>query len=437
MLAKFQKLFQQNFPNSVSKQLAVAISGGLDSMVLTDLLVKSDIEITLLHCNFTLRDAESDADATFVANYADQNKIPFFLQKMNTKQFASDYKLSIQMAARKLRYDWFEEKVSELKIGYIATAHHADDNLETILIMLSRGTGLDGLTGIPVQNGKLIRPLLPFSRKEILKYAKENNIQWREDSSNASTKYHRNKLRHEVIPILKELNPQILDTIQETINNLKQAQSLVADASRIIYQNVVQETFTGLVIPLDRFLELPNYEAYLYQWLQPFGFSAWQDIYDLVKAQSGKQVFSSTHMLTKNRNELILSKIDFESDIEKEFLILDANQTVNFPLNLKLERVNTIANPDSSSIFVDEDKIKFPLKLRNYQEGDYFYPFGMTGKKKLSKFFKDEKISVLDKKKVWLLCSDSKIVWVINHRLDNRFSVDTNTTNIIKITTST
>lgn len=435
MLVKFQKHFSQNFPNATSKKIAVAISGGLDSMVLTDLLLKSGFEITLLHCNFNLRDSESDADTTFVTAFAKENKLQNYVQSFDTKQFASDYKLSIQMAARKLRYDWFEEKISELNIHFLATAHHADDTLETILINLSRGTGLDGLIGIPVQNGKIIRPLLPFSRNEILAYAEENSIKWREDSSNTSTKYQRNKLRHEVIPILKEANPQILNSLQDTIQNLKQIQSLVADASRIIYSDVVQETFAGFVIILDRFLELPNYEAYLYQWLQPFGFTSWDDIYALPKAQSGKQVFSPTHVLTKNRNELILTKIESVSETEVEYFISDTNQIVNFPLNLKMERVNTISNPDSNCIFVDENKIKFPLQIRRYKEGDYFYPFGMMGKKKLSKYFKDQKISVLDKKNIWLLCSNSEIVWVINHRLDNRFSVDANTTNILKIST--
>jgi tRNA(Ile)-lysidine synthase len=242
-------------------------------------------------------------------------------------------------------------------------------------------------------------------------------------------------LRHEVIPILKETNPQILNSLQDTIQNLKQTQSLVADACRIIYSDVVQETFTGFVIILDRFLELPNYEAYLYQWLQPFGFTSWDDIYALPKTQSGKQVFSPTHVLTKNRNELILTKTESDSETEVEYFISDANQIVNFPLNLKMERANTISNPDSNCIFVDENKINFPLQIRRYKEGDYFYPFGMMGKKKLSKYFKDQKISVLDKKNIWLLCSNSEIVWVINHRLDNRFSVDENTTNILKIST--
>ncbi|MFT6749797.1 MAG: tRNA(Ile)-lysidine synthase [Flavobacterium sp.] len=435
MLKQFQSTFSKNFPDAISQKIAVAASGGLDSMVLLDLLVKSGFEITLLHCNFNLRDTESDTDAAFITSFAAENKLLICLQSFDTKKFASDYKLSIQMAARKLRYDWFEEKISELKINFLATAHHADDNLETILINFSRGTGLDGLTGIPIENGKIIRPLLAFSRKDILAYAKENKIQWREDSSNASTKYQRNKLRHEVIPILKEANPQILDSIQDTIQNLKQIQSLVADASRIIYRDVVQESFAGFIITLDRFLELPNFQAYLYQWLQPFGFTAWEDIYELPKAQSGKQVFSATHALTKNRNELILSKIESKPKSEEVYLISNVNQIVNFPLNLKMQRINTISNPDSSSIFVDENKIQFPLLLRRYKEGDYFYPFGMTGKKKLSKYFKDEKISVLDKKNIWLLCSDSQIVWVINHRLDNRFSVNANTTNILKIIT--
>jgi tRNA(Ile)-lysidine synthase len=314
---------------------------------------------------------------------------------------------------------------------FVLTAHHLDDQLETFLINFSRGTGLEGLTGIPSQNDKIIRPLLVFSREEIENFANENNISWREDSSNSSDKYLRNKIRHQIVPILKELNPSFLDSFQKTIQNLNQAQSLVDDASRIVYRKVVKEDENQKIIDLNELLQLSNYQAYLYQWLSPFGFSAWQDIYDLAKAQSGKQIFSEHFRLVKHRETLLLESKAVKN--EEEYTIADNQSELNFPLKLRFNSVSNISISDSKTIFVDAVALKFPLKLRKWQEGDYFYPFGMSGKKKLSKFFKDEKFSLIEKENSWLLCSENQIVWLVGKRLDNRFKVTENSQTIIKI----
>ncbi|WP_395053072.1 tRNA lysidine(34) synthetase TilS [Flavobacterium sp.] len=434
MLIKFQKHLDKNFSFLKEKKLFLAVSGGIDSMVLVELFYQLKYNISVLHCNFSLRNLESDADEEFVKSYSNTKNIPIFIQKFDTKQFALDYKLSIQVAARKLRYDWFYEQLNELNFDFILTAHHLDDSLETFLINLSRGTGLDGLTGIPSQNDKIIRPLLPFSREEIENYANENSIKWREDSSNTSDKYLRNKIRHTIVPILKEINPNFLDSFQKTQNHLYDAQSIVTDGEYIIFKEVVIENEDGTIyFNLKKLLQLPNYSAYLYQWLQEFEFTAWQDIYDLAHAQSGKKVFSENYVILKDRDFLILYAKK-SVDIIEEYKIEENQLEVKIPLNLSICKVQDISETTSNCIFVDENKVQFPLIIRKWQEADYFYPFGMKGKKKLSKFFKDEKFSMIDKSNVWLLCSNNEIVWIINKRFDDRFKVTNTTTNILKIT---
>ena len=431
MLTKFQNHIEQNFLQLKDKKLLLAVSGGVDSMVLLDLFYKLRFDICVVHCNFQLRGKESKGDEMLVREICQDSYIPYFIESFDTTEFAKINKLSIQLAARKLRYDWFQEIIS-LGFDYVLTAHHLDDNVETFLINFTRGTGLEGLTGIPAQNGNIIRPLLPFSREEIENYAQANQIQWREDSSNASDKYFRNKLRHNIVPTLKELNTGFLDSFQNTLNHLQQAESLVEDASKLVYEKVVEEKENQLEIHLKPLLQFENYKAYLYQWLKAYEFSAWNDIYDLVEAQSGKQVFSETHVLLKDREKLILTE---RKSIDKSevFIIESLDSKVNIPLKLRFYKGVNIFETNSNCIFVDENKLKFPLTIRKWQEGDYFYPAGMNGKKKLSKYFKDEKYSLLDKENQWLLCSEDQIVWVIGKRADDRFTSKETTQNSIKI----
>lgn len=431
MLTKFQHHIEQNFTQLKDKKLLLAVSGGIDSMVLLDLFYKLKFDICVVHCNFQLRGKESDADEMLVRGTCQDSYIPYFIESFDTLEFAKENKLSIQLAARKLRYDWFQEIIS-LGFDYVLTAHHLDDNVETFLINFIRGTGLEGLTGIPAQNGNIIRPLLPFSREEIENYAQQNKIQWREDSSNASDKYFRNKLRHDIVPTLKELNTGFLDSFQNTLRHLQQSESLVNDASKLVYEKVVEVKENQLEIHLNSLLQFKNYKAYLYQWLKEFGFWAWSDIYDLVEAQSGKQVFSETHVLLKDREKLILSEKK-STDKSEVFIIESLDIKVNIPLKLRFCKTVNIFETDSNCIFVDENKIKFPLTIRKWQEGDCFYPSGMNGKKKLSKYFKDEKYSLLDKESQWLLCSEDQIIWVIGKRADNRFINKETTQNSIKI----
>lgn len=434
MLQKLKNHIQQNFSFLQDKKLLVATSGGLDSMVLAHLFQKLNLNFALTHCNFQLRSLESDEDQKFVTNYAKQHNIPCFTTKFYTKKYSETHKLSTQVAARNLRYDWFNEILIQEKYDYIITAHHADDDVETFLIHISRGTGLEGLTGIPSQNGNIIRPMLPFSRKEIEKYATENQLVWREDSSNASDKYVRNKIRHHIVPVLKEINDSFLSSFQNTLLHLNQQQTLVDDAVLMVYERVVSEEKEQLKINITALLQYKNYKAYLYQWLHKYGFTAWNDVYDLVQSQTGKRIESENYILLKDRDYLLLSQkrmMDFET-----IVINSITESTNFPLNFSFCNLSNISNQNENIIFVEESKLQFPLTIRKWNEGDFFYPAGMQGKKKVSKYFKDEKFSQFQKEATWILESNNQIVWIIGHRSDERFKPENTNQNIIQITYS-
>ena len=432
MLRKFQNHLTTLFPALQEKKILLAVSGGIDSMVLLHLLHQLDYNISVAHCNFQLRGAESNLDEDFVKTQCEEKQIPFYVKRFETQWYAQENNMSIQMAARELRYDWFFKLLDQEKTDYLLTAHHQDDAVETFLINLTRGTGLEGLTGIPTQNERIIRPLLSFSRAEIALFANENTVQWREDSSNASEKYLRNKIRHAVIPILKDLNPSFLNSFQKTLQYLNQAAVLVEDATQIAYENTVEIHQDQIKIALKKLFQLSDYKAYLYQWLKPYKFTAWQDIEDLVQAQSGKQIFSETHILLKDRNYLILFPKE-TSSLESVYWVEKAQKEVNIPLKITFCNVSDISLVNSNSIFVDEDKLQFPLMIKKWEAGDYFYPVGMQGKKKLSKYFKDEKLSLPEKAAIWVLCSGNHIVWIIGKRQDRRFIVDTETNNKLNI----
>lgn len=433
MLLNFQDYLAKNVSFLKDKKLLLAISGGIDSMVMIDLFYRQNFQIAIAHCNFQLRGIESFEDQQFIENFAEKNNVPVFITQFDTQAFAEDYKLSIQVAARELRYNWFYELLETENYDYILTAHHADDNLETFLINLSRGTGIEGLTGIPHQNEKIVRPLLPFSRSDIENYAKEHHITWREDSSNASDKYVRNKIRHDLVPVLKQLNPDFLSAFQKTQDYLQQTQAMAEDAAIMIYQQVAQEANDEIHFNIKKLKQLPNFHSYLYQWLREFGFSAWQDIYDLADGQSGKQVFAPQYRLLKNRDFLILSPLHPNEDASHYAIEADSTE-IKIPLKLSLKKVNAVSDATNNTIFVDAEKMLFPLILRRWNEGDSFQPFGMDGKsKKLSKHFKDEKFSAIDKEKAWILASENQIVWIVGSRQDERFKVTNTTKHIIQI----
>lgn len=432
MLDKLEKNLQNNFPKLLKSNILIAISGGIDSVVLTHLLHSLGCTIGLAHCNFQLRGSESDADALFVKKLADTLSATAFIKKMDTENYSKNKGVSIQMAARELRYDWFEEIATTHAYDYILTAHHKEDVLETFLINLTRGTGLDGLIGIPKKNGKIRRPLLCFSRGEITDYAEQNKIAWREDKSNASTKYLRNKIRHDIVPILKDINPKLLDNFDKTLKHLNESNAIIKDRIESLKRHVVSIDEEGVLnISVRKIKELKNPKANLYELLKPYGFMNSKDVSQLLKAQSGKQVFSKTHRLIKNRETLLLTELKNE---DQNYLIIPENSTeIKTPLHLEFATVKQQGTNNTKTAYIDKNLLNDRLIVRKHQKGDYFYPIGMQGKKKISKYFKDEKLSLLEKEKTWLLCNGNEIVWVIGRRLDNRYKVTNGTQAIFEI----
>ena len=433
MLQAFRQHLDSDLGFLKNSRILLAISGGLDSVVLAHLCQKLDLKVSFAHCNFNLRGAESDADEKFVLELSEDLELEIFIKSFETEVYAKQEGISIQMAARELRYDWFSELAEQLHFDYILTAHHADDNLETFLINLTRGTGLEGLMGIPEVSDKIVRPLLPFSRETMEIYAIAEQIKWQEDSTNASTKYLRNKLRHDIIPILKQMNPQLLQNFQTTISNLQDSQNIIEDAIVKVQKKVVEVADNQIKLNIKKLKKLSDPKAYLYHLLKDFNFTAWNDVVNLLDSQSGKQVFSSTHRLLKDRDFLLLSEIVSASD-EIPILILKEDRTITTLVGeLFFDKVDAIAETSKNCIYVDADQLKFPLTLRKWEEGDFFYPLGMKGKKKLSKYFKDEKLSLIDKEQIWILLSGVDVVWIIGKRADDRLKITESTTNILKI----
>ncbi len=446
MKAELQEHINAKFSFLYDKNLLIAISGGIDSVVLTHLLHKLHFKISLAHCNFSLRGKESNEDEEFVKELGEKLEVQTHTIKFETEAYAEEKGISTQMAARDLRYGWFQKIAKENNIDYIITGHQKDDVLETFFINLTRGTGLDGLTGIPEIQGNIVRPFMIFSRNDILIYAAKKKILWREDRTNSSIRYVRNKIRHKIVPVLKELNPNLLETFYNTLENLKGSQQIVKDRIQNVKEKMTKIHKNELHFSIDELKKLSNPKIYLFEILKEYGFTEWNDVADLLECQSGKQVFSKTHRLLKDREVLILSEILQQEEIER-FEIFENTTEINVPIALKFETITIpfdtknhqhkvleeLIFDDKNTISIDFDNLEFPLILRKRQKGDFFFPIGLNGKKKVSKFFKDEKLSLIDKENAWLLCSKNDIVWVVGMRLDNRFKVTKTTSKILKI----
>lgn len=414
-------------------RLLLAVSGGLDSMVMLHLFRACGFLVGVAHVNFQLRGAESEGDEQFVKNWCAVHNIPFFVQRFHTNNYAMEEKLSIQMAARALRYSWFEELLEKERFKYVATAHHLNDSLETVLINLARGTGIEGMTGIPVINGNRIRPLLFAAKSEIEDYAAEMGIAWREDSSNQTDDYQRNFIRHQIIPALKKINPALEDTFRDTVSKIRSELTILHhDLEDWKNENWKKE---GEIIRIRKNGLLPDEgPARLWHCIKPFGFSYAQceDIVRALFGQSGKQFLVSDYKLVVDRDFLVITpeKNILEEvviEMKQEDAVLGSYQMLVKPA----PELTPSSNPDIATL--DADKLNFPLIWRTWKPGDYFFPLGMTHRKKISDFLIDNKISVGEKDLVTVLEAGGEIVWVVGHRIDNRYKITPQTKNALSL----
>ena len=423
--------------NKRNDRLLLAVSGGVDSIVMASLFYAEKFDIAIAHCNFSLRGKASDDDEIFVEQFAKLRNIPFYSIKFDTENFAREQKISIEMAARNLRYHWFESLRQQYSYSKIAIAHNKNDVVETFFLNLTRGTGVKGLLGIAEKTETIIRPLLFASRAQILSYANEHNIDFRVDETNSDTKFSRNRIRNSIIPEFEKINPSFLQTMMENIGRLSQCYNVLQLEKNKVISNIVASENNEILIDIDKLQQAGNEHLWLFEILQQYDFGAERiaDICASLNGESGKKFFSPTHVLIKDRNRLIISKSQIN---EFQSIKIGKNiENIENPLHLKIEKIenkNIKIEKKPNIAFLNFDRLKFPLTLRKWQAGDYFQPFGMRGKKKLSDYFIDEKLSQFEKDKQYVLTSDEKIVWLVNHRIDDRFKVDKNCKIILKIT---
>lgn len=440
---KKNKMLNQLIQNIKQKQLfepgqkvLLAISGGIDSMVLLYLFEKSGFEYGIAHCNFKLRGNESDEDEEFVKKQVLIHGVPAYFETFETKEYANIHGISIEMAARELRYEFFEKVRIKNGFDFIATAHHQDDLIETFFLNLSRKTGIKGLTGIKEKTGKIIRPLLFAGRSEIENYASKNYIEFREDSSNREVVFQRNFLRHKILPLFSEMNPSFKKNILASIENLKNAEQVYSGSLHSERRGVISENKNETVINIEKLQKTSFPNILLFEILSAFNFNKTvvDEIIKSFSTESGKQFFSKTHRAVKDRKELFISLLADEDS--RIFYIENDDIELFVPLDIVIEKLpaqgfHIIKNPNVACI--DSDEIEFPLLIRKWKQGDYFQPLGMTGFKKISDFFIDQKIPIHEKENIWILCSGKKIIWIMGHRIDNRFKITSKTTNVLKI----
>jgi len=425
MKNKVQKFISEKSLFIREEKLILGISGGADSVCLMHVFLELGYSFELAHCNFNLRGEESDADECFVKDLAKEHQLKVHIKQFDTLVYAAENKISTQMAARDLRYAWFEKLRIKSKAKYLAIAHHANDDVETFFINLVRGSGLKGFLGIKEKNNAIVRPLLSVSRLEIEQYLKDRGLVFREDSSNASVKYLRNKIRHELIPLLAQMNPSIQQTVNDEMRILDGVAQIYASKVEEVRKDLTQEKNGIVQLEISALLALNPLHGYLYELLSAYGFYAVEAISKALQGQSGKQFFSSTHQLVVDRENIFISLLNKENEV---FEITEKTISLVYPLeiNFKVMADKTIIY-DNNIAQLDVEKLKFPLTLRKWKEGNKFMPLGMKKFKKLSDFFIDNKFSIIDKQEQWLLCSGVDIVWVLGCRIDERYKLESNT----------
>lgn len=405
----------------------VGFSGGSDSVALLDILIRLDYDCVAAHCNFHLRSEESMRDEDFVRKFCQDRNIKLEVIDFQTVKYANLKQISIEMAARELRYNWFEEIRQKYQAQAIATGHHLDDNMETFLLNFTRATGLKGLTGIPARNGFVVRPLLPFTQEKIRYYLQKRKLDFVVDSTNLGTEFTRNKIRHTVIPALEEINPSIRNSFKSVLKHLQDAYSIYERETQRIKTNIAKQSDNTLRINIPLFQAYKERQTILFEIIKDYGFNSdqSQQIINALDSESGKLFYSDEYILLKDRTELIIypnSQEDKASINPNQLKIRTFDRDKDFQFSTSNDVVH-----------LDADKVKLPLEVRPWQPADYFYPLGMKGRKKLSDFFIDLKISRYDKEKTLIALSEGEVVWVVGYRIDERFKVTTDTKRILEL----
>jgi tRNA(Ile)-lysidine synthase len=439
---KFSLYIAENQLFSLNDKLLVAVSGGSDSMVLCDFLIKLNFKIELAHCQFGLRGEESENDAIFVQNFAEKNQILCHIRHFDTTAYAKKNALSVQEAARNLRYNWFEAMALENKFDAVVTAHHLNDSIETFFLNLQRGSGLKGLSGIPKKRGVFVRPLICFSKSEILEYTENNKIEFREDSSNFKDVYQRNFIRQHIIPLFQSRNAHFEKTMARTLGHISESEKLLNFFIQEAALKLVQVADNQYFIEKEGLMRYPSSATLLFHLVNAFGFNTEQSVQILEAHDSVGAVFiSETHQLLVDRAHFIirsktLDTIDerlFEIEESTAFLKISETERLSFQ---KIDRADFTLSGNSNCAQIDGSQLKFPLKLRNWRQGDRFQPLGLGGfTQKLSDFFSQRKLNSFEKEKIWILeNADGRIIWLLGLRLDDRFSIRDTTKEIYVIT---
>lgn len=455
LLKRFTEYVQQNQLFHPADKLLLAVSGGADSVVLSCLAQKAGLVFGIAHCNFQLRGEESIRDEAVVTELARALNVPLFVKRFDTRQYTLERKVSIQVAARELRYEWFKEILkgnvqpvfqggaisNQDSFQYIVTAHHLDDNIETVLMNFCKGTGIRGLKGMLSRHDQIIRPLLFASKAEILAFAQKHQLAWVEDSSNEEVKYTRNYFRKVVIPAIEKIYPNVQENVGDSINRFQEAGDLYNQAIALHKKRLLEVKGNVVQIPVLRLLKSRPRQTLIYEITRDFGFTPQQvvEVEKLLTSESGKYCVSSTHRILRNRAWLLITPLEAGNE---EIALLDKKDGSCYfdkkNLHLKWLKDRDIKfSTDNTIAVLDAREIRFPLIIRKWKAGDYFYPLGMKKKKKLSRFFIDQKLSLVEKEKVWVVESNKKIVWVIGLRIDDRFKVTDTTTQAIQLSIAT
>ena len=442
LLQKFLAYIKKENLFTKNDHLLIAVSGGADSVVLCRLCAAAGLNFSLAHCNFKLRDAESDRDEQFVKKLSEQLGVKLFVKTFDTVSQAKLNKTSIEETARNLRYEWFkqlllESKTADNPFSFLLTAHHADDNVETVIMNFFRGTGIKGLRGILPKQQQIVRPLLFAKRKDIEEYAFKNGVEFITDSSNASNDYTRNLFRNEILPSVEKIYPEALNNVLRNIERLTAVEYLYEESIEQIKQKLVEKKGDEMHIPVLKLLKVKPLQTVIYEIIKDVGFTAMQvnEVEKLLYSDSGKYIKSDSHIILRNRKWLIISPKTISTQIKN--IIIEENAG-NILFDEGTLQIYPSAKPeqfvgDASTVFLDAADLTYPLLLRKWKTGDYFYPLGMTKKKKLSRFLIDIKLSLLQKEKCWVLESNKKIVWVIGYRIDERFKIISSSKQIVKL----